>query len=74
MRGCREARGKGYRPAPRKERGSRTSDDSPPVPQVELYAALQAARAELPRDPEAFRLWLHRARKQGLVTSRKLAE
>jgi len=36
--------------------------------QVELYAALQAAGAELPRDPEAFRLWLHRARKQGLVT------
>jgi hypothetical protein len=39
-----------------------------PLTQVELYAALQAARAELPRDPEAFRLWLHRARKQGLVT------
>jgi hypothetical protein len=39
-----------------------------PLTQVELYAALKAARAELPRDPEAFRLWLHRARKQGLVT------
>jgi hypothetical protein len=36
--------------------------------QVELYAAVQAAGAEVPRDPEAFRLWLHRARKQGLVT------
>ena len=30
--------------------------------------ALAAAGAELPEDPEAFRLWLHRARKQGLVT------
>ena len=38
-----------------------------PLTQVELYAALQAAGAELPRDPEAFRLWLHRARKQDLV-------
>jgi len=39
-----------------------------PLTQVELYTALQAAGAELPRDPEAFRLWLHRAKKQGLVT------
>jgi len=39
-----------------------------PLTQAELYAALQAAGAELPREPEAFRLWLHRARKQGLVT------
>jgi hypothetical protein len=39
-----------------------------PLTQVELYAALQAAGAELPRDPEAFRLRLHRAKKQGLVT------
>ena len=38
-----------------------------PLTQVELYEALKAARAELPEDPEAFRLWLHRARKQGLV-------
>ena len=37
-----------------------------PLTQVELYAALKAARAELPEDSEAFRLWLHRARKQGL--------
>ena len=39
-----------------------------PLTQVELYDALAAAGAELPEDPEAFRLWLHRARKQGLVT------
>ena len=39
-----------------------------PLTQVELYAALQAAGADLPNDPEAFRLWLHRVRKQGLVT------
>jgi hypothetical protein len=38
-----------------------------PLTQVELYDALAAAGAELPKDPEAFRLWLHRARKQGLV-------
>ncbi len=38
-----------------------------PLTQVELYDALKAAGAELPEDPEAFRLWLHRARKQGLV-------
>ena len=38
-----------------------------PLTQVELYEALKAAGAELPEDPEAFRLWLHRARKQGLV-------
>jgi hypothetical protein len=53
---------------PRTERGSYTSGENPLLTRVELYAALQAARAELPRDPEAFRLWLHRARKQGLVT------
>jgi hypothetical protein len=38
-----------------------------PLTQVELYDALKAAGAELPEDPEAFRLWLHRARKDGLV-------
>ena len=38
-----------------------------PLTQIELYEALKAAGAELPEDPEAFRLWLHRARKQGLV-------
>jgi hypothetical protein len=38
-----------------------------PLTHLELYAALSAAGAELPEDPEAFRLWLHRARKQGLV-------
>ena len=38
-----------------------------PLTQVELYEALKAAGAEVPEDPEAFRLWLHRARKQGLV-------
>jgi hypothetical protein len=48
--------------------GFARSDDRPLPIQVELYAALQAAGAELPREPEAFRLWLHRARKQGLVT------
>jgi len=40
-----------------------------PLTAVELYDALKAAGAELPEDPEAFRLWLHRAKKQGLVTS-----
>jgi hypothetical protein len=39
-----------------------------PLTQVELYQALKAAGANVPEDPEAFRLWLHRARKQGLVT------
>jgi hypothetical protein len=38
-----------------------------PLTQVELYEAVKAAGAEVPEDPEAFRLWLHRARKQGLV-------
>lgn len=38
-----------------------------PLTQVELYAALRAAGAEVPEDPEVFRVWLHRARKQGLV-------
>lgn len=38
-----------------------------PLTQVELYAAMKAAGATVPEDPEAFRLWLHRARKQGLV-------
>ncbi|HTA25962.1 MAG TPA: hypothetical protein VK763_20695 [Terriglobales bacterium] len=38
-----------------------------PLTQVELYDTLKAAGAEVPEDPEAFRLWLHRARKQGLV-------
>lgn len=38
-----------------------------PLTQLELYEALKAAGTDLPDDPEAFRLWLHRARKQGLV-------
>jgi hypothetical protein len=38
-----------------------------PLTQMELYDLLIAAGADLPEDPEAFRLWLHRARKQGLV-------
>lgn len=38
-----------------------------PLTQVELYEAVKEAGAELPDDPEAFRLWLHRARKQGAV-------
>jgi hypothetical protein len=38
-----------------------------PLTQLELYAALEAAGAKVPEDPEAFRLWLHRARKRGLV-------
>ncbi|SRR5713226_6932683 len=38
-----------------------------PLTQVELHAALRAAGAEVPEDPENFRLWLHRARRQGLV-------
>lgn len=38
-----------------------------PLTQLELYDALKAAGAELPEDPEAFRTWLHRARKDGLV-------
>ena len=36
--------------------------------QRELYEALKEAGAELPEDPQAFRGWLHRARKSGLVT------
>ena len=38
-----------------------------PLTQVELYGAVKAAGGEVPEDPEAFRLWLHRARKEGLV-------
>jgi len=38
-----------------------------PLTQLELYEALEAAGAKVPEDPQAFRLWLHRARKQGLV-------
>jgi hypothetical protein len=38
-----------------------------PLTQVELYEAVKASGADLPEDPEAFRLWLHRARKEGLV-------
>jgi len=38
-----------------------------PLTQIELYEALDAACVDLPEDPEAFRLWLHRATKQGLV-------
>jgi hypothetical protein len=39
-----------------------------PLTQIELYEAVKAAGATVPEDPEAFRLWLHRARKDGLVT------
>lgn len=38
-----------------------------PLTQIELYEAVTASGAEVPPDPEAFRLWLHRARKKGLV-------
>jgi hypothetical protein len=38
-----------------------------PLTQVELHEALKAAGAKLPENPEAFRLWLHRAKKDGLV-------
>ena len=38
-----------------------------PLTQLELYESAKAAGADVPEDPEAFRLWLHRARKQGLV-------
>ncbi len=38
-----------------------------PLSQLELYEAVKASGAEVPIDPEAFRLWLHRARKDGLV-------
>jgi hypothetical protein len=56
---------------PRQKRGSHTSGESPLLTQVELYAALKAAGAELPRDPEAFWLWLHRAKTRGCSTCRK---
>jgi hypothetical protein len=39
-----------------------------PLTQIELYEAVKAAGGIVPGDPEAFRLWLHRARKDGLVT------
>jgi hypothetical protein len=35
--------------------------------QLELYHALKAAGAEVPEDPEAFRVWLYRAKKRGLI-------
>jgi len=38
-----------------------------PLTQLELYEAVKASGAEVSDEPEAFRLWLHRARKQGLV-------
>ncbi len=38
-----------------------------PLTQTELYEAVKAAGAEVPDDPEAFRLWLHRAKKHGVV-------
>ncbi len=44
-----------------------------PLTQVELYEALKAAGAKLPDNPEAFRLWLHRAKKQGLVKNFRLS-
>jgi hypothetical protein len=55
-----------------RESGQRILAYQKPLTLVKLYAALQAARAELPREPEAFRLWLHRARKQGLVTKAQM--
>lgn len=39
-----------------------------PLTQLEVYEAVKAAGAAVPGDPEAFRLWLYRARKDGLVT------
>jgi len=38
-----------------------------PLTQVEIYEAVKASGAVVPNDPDAFRLWLHRARKKGLV-------
>jgi len=38
-----------------------------PLTQVELYDAVKAAGGEVQEDPEAFRVWLHRAVKDGLV-------
>jgi len=38
-----------------------------PLTQGEMYEAVKASGAVVPNDPEAFRLWLHRARKKGLV-------
>jgi hypothetical protein len=38
-----------------------------PLTQIELYEAVKASGAVVPDDPEAFRLWLHRARKKGSV-------
>jgi hypothetical protein len=45
-----------------------------PLTQNELYNALQAAGAELPKDFDAFRLWLHRARKDGLVNDSRTGQ
>jgi hypothetical protein len=45
-----------------------------PLTQVELYDVLKAAGAKLPEDPEAFRLWLHRARKDGLVNDSRTSQ
>jgi hypothetical protein len=45
-----------------------------PLTQVELYDALKAAGADLPDDSEAFRLWLHRARKDGLVNDSRTCQ
>lgn len=38
-----------------------------PLTPMEVYEALKAAGWKVPEDPEAFRLWLFRARKDGLV-------
>jgi hypothetical protein len=38
-----------------------------PLTQMEIYQAAQAAGGEVQEDYEAFRLWLHRASKDGLV-------
>jgi len=66
-------RGQAKKPPGRKSLGLASLIDAilehqkEPLTQMELYEALQAAGAKVPDDPEAFRLWLHRARKEGLV-------
>jgi hypothetical protein len=45
-----------------------------PLTKMELYYALQAAGADLHEDPENFRRWLHRARKDGLINASRTSE
>jgi hypothetical protein len=45
-----------------------------PLTQFELYSALHAAGVELPEDFDAFRLWLHRARKAGFVNDSRTSQ